>query len=216
MAERSEARPARPRKHPGARPRKKPKARSEALSVRLLGEIQASRGGERLPLPASKKTRALLAYLVVDQRPHRRERLCSMLWDVTDDPRGALRWSLSKLRALVDEPERPRIVADRDGVAFDGAGVSVDLLRDPRRGGRRYPSPVDGASAGARRRVPGRVSRRPGARRLPRLPDLVRHAARPGAAPAGGRAVGADRAPRRRPGGSAAVRPQPGGGRSAR
>src|SRR5512145_2814499 len=88
------------------------------LSIRVLGEIAVVRGGEGLLLPPSKKTRALLAYLAVTGRPHRRERLCSLLWDVTDDPRAALRWSLSKLRRLVDEKHRPRIVADRDGVSF--------------------------------------------------------------------------------------------------
>src|SRR5262245_42956240 len=98
-----------------------------ALSLRVLGEIEIRRGNRTLPLPQSKKTRALLAYLAVTGRPHRRERLCNLLWDVTDDPRGALRWSLSKLRALVDESERPRVVADRDNVSFDATGLWMDL-----------------------------------------------------------------------------------------
>lgn len=98
------------------------------LTLRFLGEIEVARDGERLALPPSKKTRALLAYLVVTGRPHRRDRLCSLLWDVPDDPRGALRWSLSKLRGLVDEPGRRRIVADRESVAFEGADAYVDAL----------------------------------------------------------------------------------------
>ena len=73
------------------------------LELRLLGEMTLTRDGEPLALPQSKKTRALLAYLAVTGRPHRRERLCSLLWDVPDDPRGALRWSLSKLRSVVDQ-----------------------------------------------------------------------------------------------------------------
>ena len=101
----------------------------KTLNLRFLGEIEVRRGNQPLALPQSKKTRALLAYLVVTARPHRRERLCSLLWDVTDDPRGALRWSLSKLRPLVDEPKRPRIVTDRDTVSFDADGVVVDTLR---------------------------------------------------------------------------------------
>jgi len=118
----SEAGPGRP-VPPG---RAKPAA--ETLDLRFLGEIEVRRGNQPLALPQSKKTRALLAYLVVSARPHRRERLCSLLWDVTDDPRGALRWSLSKLRPLVDEPERPRIVTDRDTVSFDADGVVVDTF----------------------------------------------------------------------------------------
>jgi DNA-binding SARP family transcriptional activator len=102
------------------------------LTIRLLGELEVSRGTETLVLPPSRRTRALLGYLVATRRPHRRERLCSLLWGIPDDPRGALRWSLSKLRALLDEPGAPRLVADRESVAFVGRGDEVDLdaLRD--------------------------------------------------------------------------------------
>jgi len=103
------------------------------LMLRVLGEIELARGGERLTLPASKKTRALLAYLAVTGKAHRRERLCSLFWDTPDDPRGALRWSLSKLRAIVDEPERPRIVTDRDTVALDTADFEIDVHEARRR-----------------------------------------------------------------------------------
>jgi len=98
------------------------------LAIRLLGEIGVVRDGESLPLPPSKKTRALLAYLALTGRPHRRERLCSLLWEIPDDPRGALRWSLSKLRPLVDEPDRPRIRADRDLVGFEAADAEIDIV----------------------------------------------------------------------------------------
>jgi len=99
----------------------------EGLTLRLLGEVEVARGGERLPLPASRKARALLAYLAATGRPHRRDRLCSMFWDIPDDPRGALRSTLSRLRAVVDEPGRQRIIAERDSVRFDDSDVVVDL-----------------------------------------------------------------------------------------
>jgi DNA-binding SARP family transcriptional activator/predicted ATPase len=98
-----------------------------ALEIRFLGEMAIARGGLRLDLPPSRKTRGLLAYLALTGRPHRRERLCQLLWDVADDPRGALRWSLSRLRALVDEPDRPRIRVPRDSVAFDANGAWIDI-----------------------------------------------------------------------------------------
>ena len=98
------------------------------LSVRLLGEIEVVRGGERLLLPPSRKVRALLAYLVATGRPHGRSRLCSIFWDVPDDPRGALRSTLSKLRAVVDSPGRPRIVAERDSIRIDVSDVEVDIV----------------------------------------------------------------------------------------
>ncbi|MGD8395085.1 MAG: AAA family ATPase, partial [Candidatus Eiseniibacteriota bacterium] len=103
-------------------------AQPTPLDLRLLGDLELVRDGEPVPLPPSRKTRALLAYLVASARPHRRERLCEIFWDVADDPRAALRWSLSKLRPLVDEPDRRRIVADRSTVAFDAEGVRVDLV----------------------------------------------------------------------------------------
>jgi DNA-binding SARP family transcriptional activator len=98
------------------------------LTVRLLGDMEVCRGDGRLSLPPSKKTRALLAYLAVTGRTHRRERLCELLWEVPDDPRGALRWSLTKLRPLLDEPDRPRVIADRESVSLDCTEALVDLL----------------------------------------------------------------------------------------
>jgi len=98
------------------------------LGLRLLGEIEVLRDGAREALPPSRKTRALLAFLAATGKPHRRERLCTMFWNLPADPRGSLRWSLSRLRALVDEPDAPRIVATRDTVAFEPRGADVDLL----------------------------------------------------------------------------------------
>jgi len=103
-----------------------------ALELRFLGDFAILRDRQELPLPPSKKTRALLAYLCLQPRRFRREQLCELLWEIPDDPRGSLRWSLSKLRRLVDDPGRERIVADRSSVGFDATGVAIDVheLRD--------------------------------------------------------------------------------------
>jgi len=98
------------------------------LTISVLGELRVLRGSQPQQLPQSRKTRALLAYLVLSGRRHRRERLCEFLWDIPDDPRGALRWSLTKLRSLVNDANHERIIADRDYVSFDSQGVAVDLL----------------------------------------------------------------------------------------
>jgi DNA-binding SARP family transcriptional activator/pimeloyl-ACP methyl ester carboxylesterase len=105
---------------------------SKSLEIRTLGGLQVSRDGQPEDLPASRKTRALLAYLAVSARSHRRERLCELFWEVPDDPRGSLRWSLTKIRRLVDDAKTQRIVATRDSVHFDpaGAGIDVITLRD--------------------------------------------------------------------------------------
>ena len=97
------------------------------LKISVLGELRVSNAGREIPLPASKKARALLAFLVTTDRPHRRERLCEMFWELPDDPKAALRWALSKLRKVVDTPERVRIVADRERVGIDSEGLVIDL-----------------------------------------------------------------------------------------
>jgi pimeloyl-ACP methyl ester carboxylesterase/DNA-binding SARP family transcriptional activator len=97
-------------------------------TIRLLGPMTVTRGDGAIELPRSQKTRALLAYLIVTGRQQQRHRLCEMFWDVADDPRGALRWSLSKLRVLVDDEDARRIIADRQSVGFEPAGAAVDAL----------------------------------------------------------------------------------------
>ena len=98
-----------------------------SLALKFLGDLEIARGGERVELPPSRKTRALLAYLALSGRAFRREHLCELLWEIPDDPRGSLRWSLSKLRRLVDDETRERIVADRLAVRFDATDVAIDL-----------------------------------------------------------------------------------------
>jgi adenylate cyclase len=98
------------------------------LSIRLLGEIEVVRGGERLELPPSRKVRALLVYLLVTGRPHLRGRLCSIFWDLPDDPRGALRSALSKLRAVIDSPGQQHVIAERDSIRVDATDIEVDLV----------------------------------------------------------------------------------------
>lgn len=99
------------------------------LELQLLGPPAIRRGGAALPLPASRKTRALLAYLAISGKPERRERLCELFWDVPDDPRGALRWSLSKLRPLLDGDGEVRLHADREWVELRIADEAVDWRR---------------------------------------------------------------------------------------
>jgi DNA-binding SARP family transcriptional activator/pimeloyl-ACP methyl ester carboxylesterase len=98
------------------------------LRFQLFGALRVLRGGDALLLPASKKTRALLAYLVLTGREHTRDRLCALLFPDVDDPRAALRWSLSRLRPIVGADGRARLVADREVVRFDAGDAEVDAL----------------------------------------------------------------------------------------
>jgi DNA-binding SARP family transcriptional activator len=99
-----------------------------AVVVRLFGPFRVARNGSDATLPASRKVRALLAYLLMAPRPVHRERLCEMFWDVPNDPRGELRWCLSKIRGLLDEPHQKRVKAENDWVSIDASTLDVDAL----------------------------------------------------------------------------------------
>ena len=98
------------------------------LLVRLLGPLSINRDGTALALPGSRKVRALLGYLALAPRAVARSQLCELLWDVPNDPRGELRWCLSKVRSLVDEPGRRRVDASADMVKLDLADCAVDAI----------------------------------------------------------------------------------------
>ncbi|MFN4090697.1 MAG: transcriptional regulator, partial [Alphaproteobacteria bacterium] len=102
--------------------------RQPALQVRLLGTMTVSRDGAVLPLPASRKVRALFAYLSLAPHAVTRSHLCELLWDVPNDPRGELRWCLSKIRSLVDGADRRHIRVAGDTIRLDLTDCSVDAI----------------------------------------------------------------------------------------
>src|SRR6188768_718094 len=100
-----------------------------ALQIRVLGPVSVSRGAALVPLPRSRKVRALLGFLALAPSPVSRSRLCDLLWDVPNDPRGELRWCLSKLRTVLDDADRRRVIGTgQEFVAFDLADCRVDAL----------------------------------------------------------------------------------------
>jgi hypothetical protein len=98
-----------------------------SIEIRVLGELSVVSGTNELALPRSRKTRALLGYLSLTGRAHRREQLCDLLWDVTDDPRAALRWSLSKLRKVLEVSGETCLLATRTHVQVRLAPGALDL-----------------------------------------------------------------------------------------
>lgn len=105
-----------------------------ALEIRLLGPLTVSRDGVALPLPTSRKVRALLAYLALAPHPTIRSHLCALLWDAPNDPRGELRWCLSKIRGLIDDADRRRVQARDESVALDLSDCMVDATEVGRAG----------------------------------------------------------------------------------
>ena len=103
--------------------------RSGSIDVRMLGPMTISRDGVALALPSSRKVRALFAYLALAPRAVARSQLCELLWDVPNDPRGELRWCLSKIRGLVDERDgRRRVYTPEDTIGLDLSDCDVDAI----------------------------------------------------------------------------------------
>jgi len=102
--------------------------RRGSLYLQLLGPLTIRRDGVAVTLPASRKVRALIAYLSLAPQAVSRSQLCELLWDVPDDPRGELRWCLSKLRNVIDASERRRVETPGDAVRLDMAECFVDAV----------------------------------------------------------------------------------------
>jgi DNA-binding SARP family transcriptional activator/Flp pilus assembly protein TadD len=99
------------------------------MRIQMLGPLTITRQGKPLALPASRKVRALTAYLALAPRPVSRSHLCELLWDEPSDPRGELRWSLSKMRSVLDEPGQQRVATSGDLISLDLADCFVDALQ---------------------------------------------------------------------------------------
>lgn len=100
----------------------------ERLALRLLGPLALRVDGAPVPLPTSRKVRALLAYLALSGRPVTRSHLCELLWDLPSDPRGELRWTLSKLRAVLERCGGAAVVTSGETVALQLPQGCVDAL----------------------------------------------------------------------------------------
>src|SRR3954463_11438673 len=106
-------------------PTDEPSPAEGTLEAPVLGDFTVLRNGQAVDLPPSRKTRALLAYLAVVDRSQQREHLCRMFWDLPNDPRGALRWSLSNLRQIMNSEGRDCLVTDRNSVLVRGRSIML-------------------------------------------------------------------------------------------
>ena len=94
------------------------------LRIRLLGPPAVERDGLAAVPPRGRKAWALLAYLLLADRPPSRRHLAELLFSEADDPLGALRWTLAELRRALAAPG----LLGGDPVAVTlGAGVEVDV-----------------------------------------------------------------------------------------
>ena len=96
--------------------------------LRLLGPLTVTRDDRQVILPPSRKVRALLGFLALAPRPVLRSQLCELLWDVANDPRSELRWCLTKIRGVIDDPQRRRVIADKQSVGIDASDLDIDAI----------------------------------------------------------------------------------------
>ncbi len=71
-----------------------------SLRIQFLGQPSIRFDGSPVNLSWGRPL-ALLAYLLVTKKSHRREHLIDLLFDGPDDPRAALRWTLTKIRKAI-------------------------------------------------------------------------------------------------------------------
>ena len=92
------------------------------LEVRLTGGLALRANGDELAPPASRRARAVLAYLALHPGPHARAQLAARFWpDVLDaSARASLRAALTELRRALG-PAAEHLQAGREMVALEGA-----------------------------------------------------------------------------------------------
>jgi hypothetical protein len=102
-----------------------------ALVIELLGQPRVLQHGVAIAPPRGRKSWALLAYVLLAERPPTRGRLAELLFPDADDPFGALRWSLAELRRLLGAG--CAVTGDPVVLSLPStAAVDVLMLRDGR------------------------------------------------------------------------------------
>ena len=100
------------------------------LHVRLLGSLEIFHTGRPLPVPATRKAQALLAYLVLNrEQPQSRERLAELFWG--DRPEEKARRSLSTAVWHISHclPDKVYILSNLNTVQFNPqAALVLDSL----------------------------------------------------------------------------------------
>ena len=101
---------------------------TSVLSLHFLGEARVLRDGATLALPPSRKTTRSARLSGSDWAAASARAFVLAPVGLPDDPRGALRWSLSKLRGLVNEPGGARNRDRSRDRRFDPRGAHIDIV----------------------------------------------------------------------------------------
>jgi DNA-binding SARP family transcriptional activator len=95
------------------------------LAIRLLGGPEIERDGAVVDPPRGHKAWAVLAYLLLAERPVTRTQLAGLVFADADDPLRALRWTLAQLRRALAAPDT--LAGDPIALGLP-AGTTVDVL----------------------------------------------------------------------------------------
>ncbi|MEM9432364.1 MAG: AAA family ATPase [Pseudomonadota bacterium] len=101
------------------------------LRLNLFGSFAVEEGkGEIIRLP-TRKSEALLCYLIENGGEVSREAIADLLWPLSgpDQARASLRQELSVLRKGLGDEHGDRVHSGSDRLAFDATGVETDLNR---------------------------------------------------------------------------------------
>src|SRR5262245_32054518 len=129
-------------------PRSEEGARMDRLVLSYLGEFQARLESGPSVAVATRKTRALLAYLACSPiESHSRDKLATLLWGDSEQrcARHSLRQALFVLRSTLD-PASPSILrCDTGSVSLDHSRLLVDALEFERLAHEGSPEALDQA-----------------------------------------------------------------------
>ena len=95
------------------------------VAIHLLGPPEIERDGAVVAPPRGHKSWAVLAYLLLAERPVGRTQLAGLIFGDADDPKGALRWTLAQLRRALGVPDA--LSGDPIELGLP-AGTAVDVL----------------------------------------------------------------------------------------
>lgn len=97
---------------------------TQSMTIQFLGPFVCLKDKHAFRPSLSRKTRAILAYLAVMERAQSRQALYTMFCQETDDPQGALRWHLSRIRRQLSPDV---LIVNKETVQFDRAHAQVDV-----------------------------------------------------------------------------------------
>lgn len=99
------------------------------IRLELLGGFAATTSSGVVIPVSSKKGRALLAYLALQEASQRRERLAGLLWSDRDQPQAqnSLRHELVELRRALDGVHPPPLEFSGDTVGFAAGALATDV-----------------------------------------------------------------------------------------